>query len=413
MTPTPPPSRLSRWGPVIAWTLSIWVAIPFVRALEAAFRRMLPREAVGLLVVAVIVGAGLGAAIALVRRRHRLDLLTVAVITATIAIFVWWTTRLWREPVEAVHFIQYGGLGALLFRAWRPLRPDLTAHLAAALAGLALGICDELIQWLTPGRFWDLRDVVINGSAAALVQPTLWRLAPPRRPLTAQSLRLPVRLLAGVVGLLTLCSAATPSRVAALTRTLPVLEPLVATHNPIAEYGHRHVVVGEGAFRSRLTLAELAAADRTRSDTVAALVDRYRGGRYGAFLHDFGPADDPFAYELRVHLFARDANFEEATKLAPGDSARVRRMTVAARENQLVETYFSRTLAASSYRWTDDRREQVSAEADWGRWFESRAGRHLLLVSERRLRAVLLLVLVTLAALHLTLGRHDPADGRS
>ena len=75
---------------------------------------------------------------------------------------------------ERIHLLQYGLLGAILFRAfvlqarqsrrglWR--RPALGAFLLAS----ALGWLDEGIQHLLPNRYYDLRDVGLNAVSAAV-----------------------------------------------------------------------------------------------------------------------------------------------------------------------------------------------------------------------------------------------------
>lgn len=75
---------------------------------------------------------------------------------------------------ERIHLLEYGILGAILFRA-------LTLHAhrrervrwrwpatGALLLAVALGWLDEGIQYLLPNRFYDLRDVAINAVAAAV-----------------------------------------------------------------------------------------------------------------------------------------------------------------------------------------------------------------------------------------------------
>jgi VanZ family protein len=68
-------------------------------------------------------------------------------------------------PAEAVHLVEYGIL-AVLFR--RALPGGAGASILAA--GL-IGILDEVIQGATPGRVFDVRDIVINVLAAAVA---LW-----------------------------------------------------------------------------------------------------------------------------------------------------------------------------------------------------------------------------------------------
>lgn len=68
------------------------------------------------------------------------------------------------DMVEAFHFVEYGLVAYLFYRAWRR-RPDLSGVLLAACAGIAVGIADEWVQWLVPGRVGEMHDVALNAVA--------------------------------------------------------------------------------------------------------------------------------------------------------------------------------------------------------------------------------------------------------
>jgi hypothetical protein len=68
------------------------------------------------------------------------------------------------DVVEASHFVEYGLVAYLFYRAWRR-RPDLSGVLLAACAGIAVGIADEWVQWLVPGRVGEMHDVALNAVA--------------------------------------------------------------------------------------------------------------------------------------------------------------------------------------------------------------------------------------------------------
>ncbi len=74
------------------------------------------------------------------------------------------------QPEEAVHFLEYGVLGLLLYRALSFRVLDATVFVAAALVGVIVGTVDEIIQWIVPGRYFDFRDIALNGGASVLVQ---------------------------------------------------------------------------------------------------------------------------------------------------------------------------------------------------------------------------------------------------
>jgi VanZ family protein len=73
---------------------------------------------------------------------------------------------------EAFHLVEYGLLGVLAFRALSCHLHEPAVYFAAAALTALVGTCDELVQWLTPGRYWGLRDVGLNAAGAVLAQ--LW-----------------------------------------------------------------------------------------------------------------------------------------------------------------------------------------------------------------------------------------------
>lgn len=68
------------------------------------------------------------------------------------------------DMVEAFHFVEYGLVAYLFYRAWRR-RPDFSGVLLAACAGIAVGVADEWVQWMVPGRVGELHDVGLNAVA--------------------------------------------------------------------------------------------------------------------------------------------------------------------------------------------------------------------------------------------------------
>ncbi|MFV2073106.1 MAG: VanZ family protein [Thermoanaerobaculales bacterium] len=395
-----------RWLPVLLWVAVIYTTIPFVRRLREFFVARWPGELIAYGVMAVVVAAAVAGLGFLWRRRRGIRVADALWLVGIATILVVWTRHLMGQPEEAVHFLEYGVLGVLLYRALRPRIPDATIFAAGALVGILVGTVDEVIQWVVPDRFWDFRDVALNGGASVLIQVALWRLASRatervRRP----SLRLLCRLAAVQILILTLCFSATPARTARLAERLPGLANPASGTDAICEYGHRHALDNLTVFRSRLTLAELEHADAARAPEVAAVLDASRHA-YGDFLATVSPVDDPFAYEARVHLFARDRNLGEGRKLTEGTPARRERMTIAFRENLILESVFGTTLEHSSYRWPERQRARIEDEQDPKVGFVSKVGSHLITaVSENHLRALMLTLLAALLACDLALGR--------
>lgn len=401
------PSIVRRWLPVIAWIAVIYTAIPFVRELREWYVARWAPASIGLAVAAVLVAAAT-AAIARIRGRARVLRIGDTVwILGTTAVLVAWTFSLRRSPEESVHLVEYGVLAVLLHRALRPSLQGAPVFVAGALIGMMVGTVDEIIQWWSPSRVWDWRDLALNGGAGALTQIILWRIAPGanRRFDRTASVRIVLRLASAQLVLVALCLANTPARVARYAWLFPDSGHLTSSLNPMAEYGHRHAVPGIGVFNSRLGLATLRREDDTRSVEVAGLIDENRRS-YGRFLETWPVDRDPFTYEARVHLFARDRNLGKARAQDFRGSTALEQLTVAWHENLLLETFFGRTLETSSYRWNPKLRQRVEDAHDADSRFHSAAGSHLITIAtEGTIRTVLLLLVAGLILADHRLGR--------
>jgi hypothetical protein len=192
--------------------------------------------------------------------------------------------------------------------------------------------------------------------------------------------------------------AATPQRLNHLADHLPLPDRLVSGVDAICEYGYRHWVDDRTLFRSRLSPDELLRSDRDRAADLALELDASRG-RGGMMRSDISPTKDPFGYETRVHLFARNRNLNRALAHGPGSADHRRQMTTAWRENLILESFFGNTLERSSFQWAQRLRNEIEEAQDPDEIFVSRAGAHLITrVSEGRLRALMLAVFAALLA---------------
>jgi hypothetical protein len=402
------------WLAVGIWTALIYTSIPFVRRIREAFAARWPAELIGYAVIVCVIGAGAVTFAYLQRRQVQIRFADLAWLGMLTGAAIAWAYRLMGRPEEAVHLLEYGILGILLYRALAQRISDPTVHIAAILIGILVGTVDEFIQWLTPGRFWDFRDILLNGGAVTLVQMAIWQLD--RRPVRAvsrSSLRLLCRLAAIEVLLLSLCMAMTPQRLARLAAHLPLPERLATGADAICEYGYRHVVDERTAFRSRLSADELTRSDEERAFEVAAKLDAGRG-RGGLSSISTSPVGDPFTYEIRVHLFARNRNLNRARGHEPGSSDHRRFMTTAWRQNLVLESFFGNTLDHSSFRWKPRLRGLVEDAQNPEDVFVSRAGEHLITgLSEARLRALMVVLLAALIACEVVLAIRSRPESRA
>jgi hypothetical protein len=379
------------------WIGLIYGTVPFVRTVREAFVTRWPAALIAYAVIAFVLGSIVASIVILRRRQPPIGSADLLWLIGVAAVVVIWTYDLMGQPEEAVHFLEYGVLGVLLYRVFEDRVPDPTVYVAATLAGLLVGTVDEIIQWLVPGRFWDFRDIILNTGAVALVQIVIWRLLKrPSRPVSRSSLRLLCRLAAAQVSLFALCMVATPQRLNRIADHVPLPDRLANGVDVICEYGFLHVVDETTLFRSRLTSDELLRSDRERAPNVARNLEASRG-RGGVTKPDMNPVRDPYGFEFRIHLFARNRNMQKAHAREPGSPDHRRHMTAAWRENLILETFFGNTLEHSTSQWGSSRRIEAEAAQDPDEFFVSQVGAHLItVVRESQLRTLLLALFTAL-----------------
>ena len=404
-----------RWpGPAArAWVAAalysglLLVAVPYVRAIQVWVKDTVGSQVFTIGTLVSLVLAAVAATALAARHSGRLRWQPVAWAALLLAVAAGWSLRVW-EPEEAVHLVEYGLLGVLLYRALRHHFDDAAVLLAAVVLGALIGIVDELVQFVTPRRYFDYRDVRLNLGASVLTQAGLWLVAEvgeARRWPSRASLRVVVRLLALLVAVLAGCLATTPQRCFQWAQRVPALAPLVDPEDAVTEYGHRHELPGIGVFRSRFSLDELARVDRERAAEAAAILDAYNPHeRYREFLDTYPPGRDPFVHEARVHVFSRNSNVADGRRTS-GEEARAH-FTVAFREQLILERCFPATFSRSKAFLGPNRRRELEAAADPSAPFESRVGAHLVTaVSEAVALSVAAILLLALVACDIALGR--------
>ena len=214
--------------PILASLLIVFGA-PYVGDIRGALQTSFPehyRLIIGLIVATAVAGALVAAAANLRRSRQgpaitatrsgypgwlRYSLLAAAVAIGVVYARTVSTGNPDVDLVEAFHFVQYGLVTYLFYRASRG-RTDVGAVVVPACVSLLVGVADEWMQWFVPVRVGELHDVGLN--AVAIVCGVLVSVAmhPPA------SLALPTRrssrvALAAAVGVLVLAGAAFVDRV--------------------------------------------------------------------------------------------------------------------------------------------------------------------------------------------------------
>lgn len=231
----------------VAASAMVVLSAPFIRDIRDFIKTTFPGDYVTIVVVAVAVAVMAAVAAAIVRIRDRRAARYGALAAAlTLAVsYALWNAQgnLEVDAVERFHFVEYGFLTFLYYRAFRPLG-DLSVLVLPILAGLIVGTCEEWLQWFIPGRIGDMRDVFLN--AAAIVSGLLFSIGldPP------DGLSFAVR--PGALRRIGVAGAISAFVFALFVRTVHL--------------GVAIVDPGAGTFRSRYDAARLMELSRARAD---------------------------------------------------------------------------------------------------------------------------------------------------
>ena len=300
--------------------MAIVLSAPFAQQAFSAIDTRWPSHSERIILAATVVPASLALAAALWRIRENRWPRYVLLATGLAIAYGYYRVM---QPIftETFHFIEYGVLAALFYRAWDRVG-DWSVLVLPLLASSTAGAADEWFQWFIPIRAGEARDVGINCLAAGcglLFAAGVW--PPPLAPLRKGS----------------------PAR---LARWAGAALLVFAAFFYIVHMGH-DVADGEiGTFRSRFTRAELLNASRDRADrwrSSPPLVQR-RVSR-----------EDQYLSEGLWHVGRRD-EFWEA-----GDIER------AWRENRILETFYLPVLDSPTHadprghRWPDAQREDAAS----------------------------------------------------
>jgi len=292
---------MRRYLPALLLTLAGAASAPFLGLLRNALLDAFPGSF--LAVLAACLGAAfrllLGYGLWRIRSHRWLRYGALAMVAALIALQTFVLNR--GNPsvdiVEKVHFLQFGLVAFLLYRAQRGQR-DLSLLIVPVLGALLAGTFEEGVQWWVQVRVGDIKDVALNGYAGLCGLIVGLALLPPES-LTWSMSRKRFRLLGGFA--------------AGVVATVGIFYHA-------AHLGHEVQDPEIGTFRSWSTaegLMELSYA---------------RALRWSKKRPDFKSplgAEDRYATEAGWHVGHRNVSRERGWVLS------------AWRENQILEKYFN------------------------------------------------------------------------
>jgi len=155
------------------WVAFIYLTIPFARSIQKMVYEQANKSLfLWITFFAFAVAAG-WLIRALLKNQWSARPNQIISLTAIGGLISWVIWSLRAHPEEAFHLVQYGVLSLLLFRALSHRFRDPSIYAIVALIGAALGILDELIQWMVPQRYFDYRDIGINVLGCGLMQLAL------------------------------------------------------------------------------------------------------------------------------------------------------------------------------------------------------------------------------------------------
>ncbi len=156
------------WGVAVLYVVVIYASLPVARYLVEYIYRTFGRPTVGVLVTTGLVVVAIVLAMAILNSRVSLSSRATALVLLATGGLVSLKVGL---PEEKIHFVEYGLLGYILFRAtstWA--RPVAASFVMVSI----VGSLDEAIQWALPQRVGDLKDIALNTLGGAIGINVAW-----------------------------------------------------------------------------------------------------------------------------------------------------------------------------------------------------------------------------------------------
>ena len=322
--------RPARFGLAALVAAAFVLSAPVAGQLRSQLRTSFPKQFVLIVgaAIAVLVAAAVVIALARIREHRAARYGAIAVSLAGAVAFARWhaTGRAEIDVVELFHFVEYGIITFLFYRAWKPA-DDGSVFMLPVLAGLLVGTCEEWLQWFIPVRVGEMADVFLN--LAAILSGLVFSVAadPPAH--------LTFRLRPG--------SPRRIGRIAALVLFVFAM---------FFQFVHLGFTITDdeiGRFDSRYPKATLQALQLRKRE-------EWRVRPLPLELHRIS-REDQYMSEGVVHVQERNEAW------AAGDAL------TAWRENQILETYYQPVLDTPSYvsktghRWPPEQRSDAQAKA--------------------------------------------------
>lgn len=157
------------WATFALGTIVILAFVPYANAIQKQLRDLVGAQGLRWALIGVVAAAAAGVGVAIVRRRPAFEPARLSRTLFVPALAAVWMASL-DVAAEAFHLVEYGLLGAVAYRALSFRLSGPAVYVAAAALTGSVGVVDEFVQWLVPGRFWGLHDVGLNVAGGVLAQ---------------------------------------------------------------------------------------------------------------------------------------------------------------------------------------------------------------------------------------------------
>lgn len=148
----------------LGWTLAIYITLYPVRTVCEFLKRTLPFD----FWVNIFLATCLSGIVILFFRKYKVtDFRGYVLLLIAVSGYLYGLAKI-PHPEEKIHFLEYGILAYLVFRALRLDHGAWAAYAGALALTAALGWADEGIQHLLPNRYYQTSDVVLNAVSGLL-----------------------------------------------------------------------------------------------------------------------------------------------------------------------------------------------------------------------------------------------------
>ena len=389
------------------------MAIPFARPVQQVLES---RVGTGFYLLMLVIAAALAAGVAI---RTWKPLPCAARAVRALGLVIWGALSAWvgltqlQTSAESIHFLEYGLLTIMLFRAWRQHVRDPGIYPICLLSLGLIAWVDEFVQWLMPGRYWDYRDLRLNLISGAVFLFFIAGVMIPSGiafPMARRTLRWSCRLAWALLAVLGLSLVASPRRVDWVAAKFSPLRFLGHNASVLTEFGHRHEDAQGGCFYSRHSRWQLRNLDGRNGVATGHALRRHRAmqdpetfRRSGAF------SADPYVREVFDHLVHRDHYYVTGWQYQQTDPVRwAHHMAEAYGENQILETFYPHALDGAGRRWTPSRKNRCASGVAQAVAYVSEVDRHLVTgISERALYGLMVVLAGGLGGIYVRWGRED------